>query len=272
MSTPDVLAGKTVLVTGAGQGLGREYAVAAARAGASVAVNDVDAAQAASTAGHITEQGGQAVPVAASVSSWSDAERAVAETVDAFGSISGVVANAAVMHMGSPWDEREDHLRRITEVNVLGVQFIVRHALRAMIDAGGGGSVVTVVSGAQHGILGMSAYGATKGAVNAMTANWALECEPHGIRVNAVSPLALTQMTLEHIDQSQYDQSAFPTPDAIAPLVVSLLSDQTQGVTGRVLRFDGRCLSEYTTSLTDLRDKAAWSATDVSELLVASRP
>lgn len=267
MSSHTDLAGKAIIVTGAGQGLGSEYALASARAGASVVVNDIDAASAEATAARIREEGGQAIAVPGSVSSWADAARAVDETVAAFGRVDGIVANAAIMHMGAPWDESEEQLRRIFEVNVLGVQFSVGHALRAMVESGHGGSVVTIVSGAQHGIKGMSAYGATKGAVNAMTVNWAIEGAPHGIRVNAVSPWALTKMTLDHLDQSQADPTSFPTADAIAPLVVALLSDATAGVTGSILRFDGRRVSAYGTSLDVLGERDAWAASELSDLL-----
>ncbi|MFT4009153.1 MAG: SDR family NAD(P)-dependent oxidoreductase [Nocardioidaceae bacterium] len=269
MNAPLALAGKAILVTGAGQGLGRAYAVQAAQAGASVTVNDINEATARSVAEEIRDAGGAAIAVAGSVSSWSDSERAVQETVRAFGALDGVVANAAIMHMGKPWEEDEVRLRRIVEVNVLGVQFSVGHALRAMVEAGTGGSIVNVVSGAQHGVAGMSAYGATKGAVNAMTVNWAIEGKEHGIRVNAVSPWALTQMTIDHLDQSHADPESFPTADAIAPLVLSLLSDATSTVTGQILRFDGRRVSRYGTDLTVLGEQPEWSTAELSALLLA---
>lgn len=267
MSERADLAGRAILITGAGQGLGREYALAAARAGASVGVNDVDVKSAQETADDILQLGGDAVALGGSVADWDEAAGAVAGVISAFGAIDGIVANAAVMHMGAPWGETEEQLRRIVEVNVLGVQFSVGHALRAFVEAGRGGSVVTVVSGAQHGIAGMSAYGATKGAVNAMTVNWAVEGEPYGIRVNAVSPWALTKMTLDHLDRTHADPDSFPTPDAIAPLIVSLLSDRTEGITGRILRFDGRRISQYDTTLTTLGEEAAWSSAGISALL-----
>lgn len=264
------LIGKAIVVTGAGQGLGSEYALACSRAGASIVVNDIAGDAADTVAAQIRGEGGDAVAVAGSVSSWSDSARIVEQCVESFGTIDGFVANAAIMHMGSPWDETETQLRRIVEVNVLGVQFSVGHALRAMVEAGRGGSVVTVVSGAQHGIQGMSAYGATKGAVNAMTSNWAIEGRPHGIRVNAVSPWALTKMTLDHLDQSHADPESFPTADAIAPLVVSLLSERTKDVTGQVIRFDGERVSAYRTELAALGENPEWSAAELGDLLAGA--
>ncbi|WP_238006845.1 SDR family oxidoreductase [Dactylosporangium sp. AC04546] len=229
--------GKTVVVTGAGAGLGRAYARACAAAGANVVVNDVDADAAAAVA---AEVGGVAVP--GSVGDWSVAERLVATACRRYHGIHGLIANAGVTRLAAPWDLEEADLRRIAEVNVLGTQFCATHAMRAMLRQGTGGSIVTVVSGARFGIPGMSAYGASKGAVAAMTAGWALDGAPHGIRVNAVSPLALTDMAA--LDDRP-DRPSMRPPEEVAPVVVALLSDATQGVTGRIVRYDGVELGVY---------------------------
>ncbi|BCB83745.1 SDR family NAD(P)-dependent oxidoreductase [Phytohabitans suffuscus] len=261
------LDGKAVVITGAGQGLGRAYALACAKAGAWVVVNDVNAGAADDTVRAINAEGGTATTVGGSVADWADAEHAVDICRSAYGRVDGFVANAAIMHMAAPWEETEQRLRAIVEVNVIGVMFGVRHAMRAMVEAGHGGSIVTVVSGAQHGIRGMSAYGATKGAVNAMTLNWAIEGAEHGIRVNAVSPWAMTTMTAEHLDRSHADPASFPAPEAIAPVVVALLSDATAGVNGRLLRFDGTLLSTYENVRNPVAERPAWTAADVSTAL-----
>lgn len=258
------LDGKAVIITGAGQGLGRSYAVTSARAGAAVVVNDVNADAAEDVVRKIRQEGGTAVAVTGSVASWEDARRTVDICVAEYRRIDGYVANAAIMHMVEPWEESEERLRAIVEVNVLGVQFGVRHAMRAMLGTGSGGSIVTVVSGAQFGMHGMSAYGATKGAVNAMTLSWALEGADRGIRVNGVSPMGRTKMTLDH---TKDDPLSFPPPEAIAPVVVSLLSDATADITGRVIRFDGKLLSAYETVRTPIEQRSHWSADDVTASL-----
>ncbi|XVQ86948.1 SDR family NAD(P)-dependent oxidoreductase [Microbispora siamensis] len=189
-----VLDGRCVVVTGAGRGLGRAYALACAAHGAGVVVNDVDGAAAHAVAAEIAAAGGHAVAEPGSAGSWEVAARLAGTAELEFGRLDGLVANAGITHHAPPWEEDEARLRRITEVNVLGVQFAAVHAMRAMVRRGAGGSIVTVVSGARFGIPGMSAYGATKGAVAAMTAGWARDCASAGIRVNAVSPLAETGM------------------------------------------------------------------------------
>jgi NAD(P)-dependent dehydrogenase (short-subunit alcohol dehydrogenase family) len=150
------------------------------------------------------------------------------------------VANAAINHHELPWLDSEENIRTTMEVNVLGVQFVGAHAMRAMLDTGG--SIVTVTSGARFGIPRMSTYGASKGAVSAMTASWAIDGRPYGIRVNAVSPLAHTRMSAS---DDRPDRPTLATPDRIAPLIVALLGDDSAGVTGRTFRFDGEELSVY---------------------------
>ena len=238
-----LLDGRSVVITGAGRGLGRAYAHACAAYGANVVVNDIDEAAARAVVEELTAMGRHAVAEPGAVGSWSTAARLMDTAERQFGRIDGLVANAGITHQAMPWDEDESRLRHIAETNILGVQFCATHAMRAMIRQGTGGSIVTVVSGSRFGITGMSAYGATKGAVAAMTAGWALDCAPMGIRVNALSPLALTGMAA--ID-ARPDRPALGAPEDVAPAVVALLSEATRGVTGRSIRFDGMTLSAYT--------------------------
>jgi NAD(P)-dependent dehydrogenase (short-subunit alcohol dehydrogenase family) len=258
-----LLDGRAVLVTGAGGGLGRAYALACAAEGARVVVQDVADASAGAVAAEIAAAGGEAIPVGGSVADWDDAAAMVARCVDAFGAIDGLVANAGVRHEALPWDETEAGLRRIAEVNVLGVQFTARHAMRAMVDAGRGGAVVTVVSGARLGLDGMSAYGASKGAVAGMTANWALEGARVGIRVNAVSPLALTPMAL---GDTRADRPPLPPAEGVAPVVPALLAAD---LTGWTIRFDGTRLQAYVpvTLAEAFEDRDGWDAVAVVDVL-----
>ncbi|MET8990251.1 SDR family oxidoreductase [Nonomuraea wenchangensis] len=254
-----LLDGRCVVVTGAGRGLGRAYALACAAHGAAVVVNDVDGAAAHAVAAEIAAAGGHAVAEPGSAGSWEVAARLAGTAELEFGRLDGLVANAGITHHGPPWKEDEARLRRITEVNVLGVQFAAVHAMRAMVRRGAGGSIVTVVSGARFGIPGMSAYGATKGAVAAMTAGWARDCASAGIRVNAVSPLAETGMAA--LD-TRPDRPALGSPGDVAPVVVALLSDATRGVTGRIVRFDGADLGVYAPET--LTPVTSWTAGDTA--------
>lgn len=244
-----------VIITGGGAGLGRAYSLACAVAGARVVVNDVDATVANDTVATIRATGGRASAHVGSVASWDFCRALVDGAVRDFGRLDGLVANAAIKHEALPWDETEGNLRRIHDVNVLGVQFCGTHAMRVMAERRGG-SIITVVSGARLGIAGMAAYGATKGAVASMTVSWALDAAHVGIRVNAISPLALTAMA---VADTRKDRPALGHPDQVAPLVVSLLSDASSGLTGQIFRFDGTQASVY--------DPATTSPANISALL-----
>ena len=266
MAAVGTLDGKAVVITGAGSGLGRAYALACAAAGASVVVSDVDAAAASSVVGEIAAAGGSGSAFAGSVDSWDSDRELIEHCVTTFGSLDGLVANAAVRHEALPWDEEEAALRRIAEINILGTQFTVRHAMRQMVESGRGGAILTVVSGARFGMHGMSAYGASKGAVAAMTAAWALEGMPLSIRVNGLSPLAETTMSL---GDTRADRPPLPDAGDIAPIVPSLLSDQLRGVTGQLVRFDGRRLSAYAAPGREdqVEERDAWTSADLVSTL-----
>jgi NAD(P)-dependent dehydrogenase (short-subunit alcohol dehydrogenase family) len=237
------LDGHAVVVTGAGRGLGRAYAVAAAAEGAAVVVNDVDADAARETAELAAASGARVEVVAGSVAEWRGAERVVRHCVEAFGAIDGLVNNAGVLRATGPaWEAGEDALREIVEVNVLGAMFCGVHALRSMVPRGRG-SIVNVISGAALGLEELAAYGATKGAVLSMTYGWAVDAGSTGVRVNALSPLARTPMG--DVWAAGGQDGNLP-PEAIAPAVVYLLADRAAAVHGQVLRFDGRTLALLT--------------------------
>ena len=236
-----ILEGKAVVVTGAGRGLGRAYALHAAEAGAAVVVNDVDGGSADAVVREIREAGGRAVGNGDSVA---DADRAAALVdlcVAEFGSLDGLVANAGRTDFADPWVEDPDRMREVVETNVLGTLFCGSAAAKVM-HARGGGSIVTVASGAMLGRAGATAYSASKGAIASMTFSWAGALAEHGVRVNSVCPLAWTPM-MDLDPRSAQISDRSQTPDRMAPLVTYLLGDLSAGVTGQVVRMvDGKLM------------------------------
>ncbi|WP_206322277.1 SDR family oxidoreductase [Streptomyces sp. HNM0575] len=224
-----VLSGRSVVVTGAGRGLGRAYALHAAASGAAVVVNDVDEAAAESVAARIREDGGSAVSAAGSVADADAAARIVDRCTAEFGGVDGLVNNAGIFHRARPWEEDLDRIRSVVEVNVLGTVHCGLAAVARMREQGSPGSVVNVTSGTHLGHPETAVYGATKGAVASLTYGWALDLMPLGIRVNAVSPLAVTDMKLP-----PYEGHA--APEEVAAVVTFLLSDKAHGITGQVVR------------------------------------
>jgi NAD(P)-dependent dehydrogenase (short-subunit alcohol dehydrogenase family) len=224
----DVLEGHAVVVTGAGRGLGRAYALHAARSGASVVVNDLDSAASERVAEEIRASGGAAVASGHSVADRAAAEELIGLCVERFGGVDGLVNNAGLFHQADPWAEDLDRVRAMVEVNLMGTLHCGLAAIVRMRERERG-SIVNVTSGTHLGHPGSAVYGATKGAVASLTYGWALDLMPAGIRVNAISPLAVTDMKLP-----PYEGHA--RPEEIAAVTTFLLSDRSAGITGQVVR------------------------------------
>ncbi|MGD9795881.1 MAG: SDR family NAD(P)-dependent oxidoreductase [Acidimicrobiia bacterium] len=239
-----VLDGRVVIVTGAGRGAGEAYATLAAREGAAVVVNDVDGDAAHAVVDAITSSGFEAVAHVADIGSWAAADVLVSTTLDRFGQLDGLVNNAGLFHTAYALDQDEESFRRLLDVNVIGLAACGVHAMRHMVRQGSG-SVVNVTSGSWTGMSGVSAYGASKGAVASLTYTWALELAGTGVRVNAISPLARTRMVEQmfdfHADDpgwSKLNLDHLPPPAANAPTVVYLLSDLANEVHGQIVRIN----------------------------------
>jgi acetyl esterase/lipase/NAD(P)-dependent dehydrogenase (short-subunit alcohol dehydrogenase family) len=238
------LTGRVVAVTGAGRGIGRACALLAAAEGASVVVNDADAAPAQAVADEITAGGGRAVAHPGDVARWAEAEALIARCVDEFGSIDGLVNNAGRFALADAAELDEPGVAELVDTNVIGVIAVTSSALRRMIPQRRG-AIVNVVSGAHFGIPHMSVYAATKGAVASLTYSWSLEAAQAQVRVNAISPLAKTRMTAataawyreRGLPPIDYENS--PDPARNAPVAVFLLSDAAAGLTGQILRIEG---------------------------------
>ena len=236
---------KVVIITGAGRGLGRAYAIAAADAGAAVVVNDIDPETAARTVSDLRQLGTQAIAAVGAADEPGVGERIVESALDEFGRLDGIVANAGVMRAAPIWDESERNLDWHLRVNVLGVVNVVVPAVRAMRERRNG-SVVLVTSGARTGLPGIGAYAASKGAIASLAWTWAPELATAGIRVNAISPVANTDMFANAVNQL----APPPEPERIAPVVTYLLSDRSRRVTGQIVRFTGSVLGLYPSPVT----------------------
>jgi len=228
-----VLDGKAVVITGAGRGLGRAYALHAAGRGAAVVVNDVDADVAHGVADEIRDTGGLAVASVGSVVDPAYARDLVDQCVTEFGAIDGLVNNAGLRHQAPLWAEDPDQARTLIEVNVLGSMNCGIAAAKRMV-AQGRGSIVNAGSLALAGQSTAATYSASKGAIASMTFAWAGDLAEHGVRANAVCPVAWTRLA---VADTKPTGNRDDTPERMAPLVTYLLSDLAAGVTGQLVRF-----------------------------------
>ncbi len=247
------LEGRVALVPGGGGAIGTAVSLALAGAGARVTAANHTADKAEATARAVRDAGGEAIGVGMDATVEADCERAVEATLDAFGKVD-LVVNCIGGGAGKVLFDAQDYPRDawdwILEMNVRGVLLPTQSAVRRMIGAGNGGAVVNISSvRAQLGInAGYSAYVAAKGAVEALTRQWATEWATHDIRVNAIRPTFVdtpqVAMLLDDPDFKAGIVSRIPlgrvggTAD-ITGAVVFLASNAAAFITGQVIGIDG---------------------------------
>lgn len=242
------------IITGAGSGMGRATAVRLARDGYAVVVAEIDAERAARVAAEI---GDAAMPFAVDVSEAGPVEALLAATVERFGRLDVMVANAGVP-LGAPFlDLDEATWERVLAVNLKGVFLCGQGAARAMIAGGRPGAIVNVASTYAEVTEGeASAYSASKGGVRMLTKSMALELGPHGIRVNAVGP-GWIRTGMNPLDDPAQVAELEPTiplgrvglPEDVAGVIAFLASEDARYVSGQTLFVDGGWLTSRAISL-----------------------
>jgi 3-oxoacyl-[acyl-carrier protein] reductase len=241
------LSGKTALVTGASRGIGRASALALAQAGAQVLIHYGSGAKEADSAvAEIRKLGGRAEKLAADLGA-ADGPHALASQVRAIvgARLDILVANAGISKATSIEDTTVEDFDKLFAVNVRAPYFLVQQLLPAMCK---GSSIIFTSSLAAHASVGtLSAYAATKGAIDTLVKHFASALGVCGIRVNAVAP-GVVETDLSNFTKTEAGRAAtlgmqalkrVAQPDDIAPVVVFLASDAARWITGDTVRVDG---------------------------------
>ena len=243
-----MLDGKVVLVTGAGGGIGRDFALAMAAAGAKVVVNDLgtsvkgegkDAGPAQKVANEISAAGGKAVASTDSVAEWESANRIVQTALDAFGRIDVVVNNAGILRDRFFFNMSVEEWRAVIDVHLNGSFYVARAAAPHFKNQQSGCYVHMTSTSGLVGNLGQANYSAAKLGIAGLSKSIALDMAKYHVRSNCISPFAWSRMigsipTETPDQQARVEKLKAMETAKIAPLAVYLASDAAKDVTGQI--------------------------------------
>jgi NAD(P)-dependent dehydrogenase (short-subunit alcohol dehydrogenase family) len=221
------LKGRVAIVTGAGGGLGSAHAIALARHGARVVINDLGAEREGSSAGAVAAEirraGGEAIVNGGSVTDFSAMEEMVKQAVDKWGRVDILVNNAGILRDKSFAKMTLDDFRLVMDVHLMGAVNCTKAVWSLMREQNYGRIVMTTSSSGLYGNYGQANYGAAKMALVGLMQTLALEGEKNNIRVNCLAPTAATAMTAGILQQ---DVLAKLDPASVSPAVVALVSEE----------------------------------------------
>ena len=232
------LEGKSIAVTGAGRGIGRAVAMAAAAEGASVVVADIGVSMDGSdptsevadgVVKEIADAGGTAVAVADSVTTMDGGARIVQTAIDEFGKIDGVVCVAGILRERMLFNMSEEEWDPVIETHLKGT-FTVFRAASAVMRKQGSGTLIGFTSGAFSASTAQANYSAAKGGIVSLVRSAALGLHKYGVTANCIAPIARTRMSAN----VPGDLAEIGDAEDIAPMVVYLLSDKSKHITGQI--------------------------------------
>ncbi|MDH4585174.1 SDR family NAD(P)-dependent oxidoreductase [Pseudomonas sp. BN415] len=243
---------RSVIITGAGGGLGRAYALAFAAEGAKVLVNDINLPAAEAVVAEIRANGGQAIANNGDITNYAAAGEIVRQAIEAFGDLHVLVNNAGICRDRMFASLTEADWDAVMAVHLKGHFCLASHAVKHWREQTKGGvevkaRIINTSSGAGlQGSIGQSNYAAAKGGIASLTLVQAAELARYGITANALAPAARTGMTEEvfaEVMKRPDDGFDYFAPENVAPLVVWLGSEASQSVTGKMFEVEGGKLS-----------------------------
>ena len=243
------LTGKVAVVTGGNRGIGLGMARGLAKAGASVAIWGRNEGYNQSAVDELKGLGAEAIPVGCDVASEEEVDAAAAVTLQRFGRVDSIFANAGIGRSAYFPDLHIKAWEKVMTINATGTMLAIRSVTPAMIEQGDGGVIVVTSSISAHfGIPNLPHYAASKAAQLGLVRTLAVSLAPHRIRVNAVSPgWIATEMTGPEQERSDFTQyigervplSRWGTIEEFEGIAVYLASDASSFTTGAEIRIDG---------------------------------
>lgn len=216
------LEGRVAIITGAGGGLGRRHALYLASKGARVVVNDLGAEAADAVAAEIVAAGGQAMPIAGSVTDETAVNAMVRKVMDTWGRVDILVNNAGILRDKSFAKMDLEDFRLILDVHVMGAAICTKAVWEIMREQNYGRIVMTTSSSGLYGNFGQANYGAAKMALVGLMQTLAIEGQKYGIKVNCLAPTAATGMTAGILPEASLE---LLDPAKVSPALLPLVSE-----------------------------------------------
>jgi len=238
---------KVAIVTGAGQGMGKQVAMDMAAEGARVVICDYQESALKATKGEIEGAGGTCLSLKCDVSSRTQVENMIGKTKDAFGRIDILINNAGILLTGTIEETTDEIIDRTLDINLKGVLYAIR-AVTPIMKAQHYGRIVNVASitGKNGDNTTVFVYGASKGALIALTRSVARQLGPFGVTCNAIAPHAVMTSLMSYWDEEKKRRIAESIPvrrlgttHDMSSLMMFLASDESSFITGETVNING---------------------------------
>ncbi len=243
----DRFTGKVVFITGAGQGMGQRLALDMAREGAKVVVVDIDQGALTETISLLDAIGGQSLQILCDVADCAQVEQAIGQAIQEFGQLDILVNNAGLLRSATIEETSNELIDQTLDINIKGVLYAIRAATPIMKRQGHGRIVnVASITGKNGDNSTTFAYGASKGAVIALTRSVARQLGPFGITCNAIAPHAVMTSMMTYWDDEKKQAMADKIPvkrlgtvEDMSHLMMFLASDESSFINGETINING---------------------------------